>query len=275
MHYTIVFDLDGLVVTAPGKYDQDKVRAMAIEVLGEQWIESLSTTACDYLHLVYPGFYEIFRWLHQLEHEIVFFSSGAEIRNTELVPKLIQRAFGQQAEEVLPNVRIFSGEHCLDTSKYVYMDRQKEYQPQKWFGNLKKVMRDVVVPEERIPYTLLVEDDPSYMAKGEENNMIVLPCTSIYPYAKVMDKFVWRSFHKAYLLCGLLDTIFRTAADRDIPLTAASAHVHGKSVDDAFTWDTFQKMWDELSCYDQGLAILRKYDPNLKYFLEMRQEQAK
>ncbi|MGD9973575.1 MAG: hypothetical protein AB7S77_10970 [Desulfatirhabdiaceae bacterium] len=266
MKYTLVFDLDDTVINVPSKYNLDGILGMAKAVLGEQRADELSLTVMDYTHLVYPGFYEVFRWLRRLDHAICFFSSGIEERNEDLVDKIIKRAFKDNAKAVMSDIKIFSRQHCLDTRRYQNDD---QYQPFHLFGNYKKKLRDIVVTEERLPYTLLIEDDMSYMLKGEEENMIVLPSSSVYATERPGYDSEWQSLHKSYFLCGLLNDIFDTAKTCFISLTKASVWVHTNSETVQITPEALHAIRNHLAYYHKGLAILQEFDPSLKFFVEL------
>lgn len=265
----IVFDIDDLVTCIVYRSEIERVRQQAKELLGEERLEQLSVTVMDHLHLVFPGFYAVFRWLREQGHAFHFFSSGVEERNAALVPELIARAFGAEAEAVMRDVRVFSRQHCFDTSRWELRDQRDQYQPFNLFGNLKKILRDVVVPAEQLPNTLLIEDDPSYMPKGEEENMILLPSSLSYIGYHPGEPEEWKSFHKAYLLCGLLETIFERARARGISLTKASVEVHTNSETEAISPEALRAIRDVLAYYNRGLEILRVYDASLRFFVEL------
>jgi hypothetical protein len=268
MKYTIVFDIDDLLISVVYKDHLERILEQGRELMGEERMARLTVEVMDYPHLVFPGFYEMFLWLRALGHDIYFFSSGVEERNMELVPKLIQAAFGDEAETVMRDVRVFSRQHCFDTNTVFPREDRDRYMPFKWFGNYKKIMKNVVVAEDRLANTLLIEDDPSYMPKGEEENMILLPSHYTYLSERPGDDSEWKSFHKAYLLAGLLQRMFDRAAAAGIPLSKAAVQVQTKSETEAISPEALRGVRDELAYYDEGLAILRQFDPDLRFFAE-------
>lgn len=266
MPFTIVFDLDELIVNMPLGSSLESELQRATTLLGEQRMEQLTLVVKECTYLVYPGFYEVFRWLHQKSHAIYFFSSGLEIRNVELVSILINKAFGNMSDIIMQYVKIFSRNHCLDTRN---VDDNEQYHSFNMYGNYKKILKNVVVSEENLPYTLLVEDDPTYMMRGEEENMIFLPSPYTYAPSNSSDKPTWRSLHKAYLLCGILDTIFNMALKEEIPLTKASVQVHTNSVNGSITLESMREIRYNDTYYEKGLSILRSFNSDLQFFGRM------
>ena len=267
MTFTIVFDLDELIVNMQlGKSPETELQR-AKTLLGEQFMEQLTLVAMGCTYLVYPGFYEVFRWLHHQCHAIYFFSSGLEKRNIELVSSLMNRSFGNESDIIMENIEIFSRHHCLDLRN---VEDDDQYQPFSLFGNYKKVLQNVVVPDEKIQYTLLIEDDPTYMMKGEEENMILLPSSFAYVPANQNDKSTLLSLHKSYLLCGILDCIFSKALTKRITLTKASVQVHTNSENGKITLDALREIRNNAAYYERGLSILRSFNPDLQFFEKMK-----
>jgi hypothetical protein len=267
MTFTIVFDLDELIIsTQLGKsLESELQRAKAL--LGEQCMEQLTLVAMGCTYLVYPGFYEVFRWLHHQRHAIYFFSSGLEKRNMELVSSLMNRSFGNASDMIMENMKIFSRHHCLDLRN---IDDDDQYHPFSLFGNYKKVLRNVVVPDEKLPYTLLIEDDPTYMMKGEEENMILLPSCFAYVPVNQNDKSTFLSLHKSYLLCGILDCIFSNTLTNGITLTKSSVQVHTNSENGKITLEALREIRNNAAYYERGLSILRSFNPALQFFGKMK-----
>jgi len=178
---------------------------------------------------------------------------------------MIERAFGDQAPEVLPKVGIFSRPHCIDTTM---LPRDKETRRQYqslFYGQRKTKLDGVVVTREELPNTLLIEDDTSYMVPGEEENLIALP--SYYDYlGDDWNNRRWRSLHKAYLLAGLLDEIFTMAEAQQIPLTRAAMYLRGWSKDQPLTEEMFHATCWKSDYFTPGLKLLQRYDPSLRFY---------
>lgn len=261
---TLVFDLDDTVATMID-YRVENQLAAAEKAFGPALYAELNLMAMERIHLVFPGFYALFRWLYGRGCRLCFFSNAVEQRNIELVGGMIQRAFGDQAPEVLPKVGIFSRPHCIDTTM---LPRDKETRSQYqslFYGQRKKKLEGVVVTREELPNTLLIEDDTSYMVTGEEENLIALP--SYYDYlGDDWNNRRWRSLHKAYLLAGLLNEIFTMAEAQQIPLTRAAMYLRGWSEGQPLTEEMFYATCWKPDYFTPGLKILQRYDPSLKFY---------
>ena len=176
--WTVVFDLDGSLETPYfNKDDSRKVRAWMEKHPCGNSFDRLYAEVMDGLpHFLLNGALELLRWVHDKGFEIVFFSNAVEERNRELCPIIMERAFGKGKE---PAYRVLSRGDCVDTTRM--NDKQRKALQGLWHGNYKKKLADVVVPTRSLSNTLMIEDDNSYAARGEERNFVY----GVYGYQEI------------------------------------------------------------------------------------------
>lgn len=277
---TIVFDLDGSLETPYfEKRSSRKVKAwMEKHPAGSSFDRMYTEVMADKLpHFFFNGTFELLRWVHDHGFKIVFFSNAVEERNRELCPILMERAF---AGMKVPKYRILSRGDCIDTRRF---DEKKNAAYQGlWHGNFKKKLADVVVPSEDLPNTLMIEDDNSYAARGEEQNFVYGVyggCAKEFIVDPKLSKRRGHDFHLPFYFCGLLKRIVSYADDSGVSLVDAAVQVqYGDYLLD-FPRDSERRrgsnglMLDPPSppmhdfwVYRDGLKELRTYNPDLKFW---------
>jgi hypothetical protein len=260
-----VFDIDGAIAIAVD-YQPEKVEKGVKEKFGEAFYDKYCLSACNYPHYIFPGYYAFFKWLHDQGGKIIFFSSGVELRNVELTEKLMRLSFGDD----FPNVeyKVFSRQHCIDTtSLYPYEETQEKYQSF-FYGQKKKKLGGIVVPEAEMSNSLLIDDDTSYMVKGEEFNFVYVRAISDYlPYGRDNEAFI--HFHKAYYLTGLLSTMFELMDKEGISLMEAAKRVQIDAEGAELSRNFYYPSTKRTAFYTKGLAILQQIDPSLQFYYDM------
>lgn len=279
---TIVFDLDGTLETPYYSEDQapkviDWVKDHPCGCDYEQLHVSLEACGKVLPHFILPGVFELLRWVHDHGFEIVFFSNAVVERNKALCPILMERAFGGDA---IPPYRIFSREDCVDTQ---HMEEEKRLlYDGLWHGNYKKKLAGVVVPEEDLPDTLMVEDDNSYACRGEEQNFVYGVyggSAANYLNKPELSSSRGHDFHLPFYFCGMLKRIVDCAEKEGISLVDASRKVQYEDDGHIFPSDGCHRTnlsgkhvevpmppRDEYRVYLDGLNELRKYNPDLKFW---------
>ena len=164
--------------------------------------------------------------------------------------------------------KVFSLQHCIDTTHFRGDDKDK-YQSY-FYGNRKKKLSGIVVPEEEISKSLLVDDDNSYMTAGEEYNFIYLKYCYQYlvhqQYDKVQGFF---TFHSAYYLAGLFSKIFDYRDEKKCSLTEAAKFVQIDSEGKELSGNFYYPGISNPDYYSKGLSILSEFDSTLKYYYEL------
>lgn len=260
MDCTLVFDIDGVLADVVS-WDPDRVLGRATELWGEDHVRDHTFMVMDYPHLIYPGMFALWAWLHRRGARIAVFSSGVRERNEALIAAFSARAF--QGEEA-PSIPVFSREDCLDTES-LPPEEEPAWQGL-WHGLRKKVLARVVPPE-RLPSTLLVEDDRSYAAAGEESHVIQVPS---YHSPVPFDRrgWTWRSVYKAFYVAGLLETIRQVVEERGCTWAQGALHVQvereGATLDPRFNFPSRERR----TYHDLGLPLLQEVDPTLLFHYE-------
>lgn len=245
-------------------YNEEEVIEKIDKDLGEDFRRNHSIVAYNYTHMVFPGFYALFRWIYGRGDSIYFFSSGIEERNIELVNKLMKKSFADEAEKVIPNIKVFSRHHCIDT-RHMSEEEGKKYQPDRLYGQRKKKLEGIVVAKEELPYTLLIDDDSSYKVRGEEENLFYVQGTMDY-YTGRRGKEEFRSFHKAYYIRGILEKIIHLADKKNINLTKAATMFEMEFVPYKESRQ-FDSLYEAMIPYfESGLVFLQALDPELKFY---------
>lgn len=268
----IVFDIDGTIAIEMS-YDSEARIQPYHDDYGAEFIERHTISAMNYPHLIYPGYYALLRWLHQQGWAIDFFSSGVEKRNRELADELMSRSFG--FESVTIDYRVFSRQHAVDTDLLRMRNedgRNGDIYQSYFYGQRKKKLVDVVVPESAVSHTLLVDDDTSYMTAGEEKNMISLYYSHQYPRKHYKADSYSKSFqamHNAYYQAGILEAITVRADREQLPLTEAAYQVQVTDFGVELNKDLYiYPSLNQMSFYEKGLELLKTIEPELKFYLE-------
>jgi hypothetical protein len=260
-----VFDIDGAMAIAVD-YQPEKEEKAVKDKFGDEFFKKHCLEALKYPHYIFPGYYALFEWLVNSGGKIFFFSSGIEGRNVELAEKMMKMSFGEN----VPEYKVFSRQHCIDTSSYSMQEEEKEKYQSFFYGQRKKKLGGIVVPEEEVPNSLLIEDDTSYMVKGEEYNLISLrychEYTQEHAYTKEDGFF---AFHRAYYLAGLFSKIFEVRESQNITLVEAAKFVQIDSENGVLSRDFYYPVNKKVEYYIKGLEILQRFDPELKFYYDI------
>lgn len=266
MKLNVIFDIDSCMAYAI-KYEFKKGIKKVEEQLGKELADDLIIIAYEYPHCIFPGFYALWEWLHLQGAKIMVFSTGIKERNVELIEKFAKRSFRNIKEEDRPEIKVFSREDTFDTEKFKHEDRHK-YQSC-WFGNLKKQLSGVVVSEEDLPYSLLVDDDYSYTAVNEERNMIYVSSEfHYYPESSYIDDREFQAFHKAYYICGLLKKIMAVVDEKKLTPMMAAEYVQATMEGEKIGKEFFFPGRNRMEYYTEGLKTLQAIDPTLKFYFK-------
>ena len=280
--WTVVFDLDGSLETPYfDKKDSEKVKAwMGKHPCGNTFDRMYAEVMDGLPHFFLNGALELLRWVHDRGFEIVFFSNAVEERNRELCPIIMERAFGKGKE---PSYRVLSRGDCVDTTRM--HDGEDKALQGLWRGNYKKKLTGIVVPEERLADTLMIEDDNSYAAKGEERNFvygIYGGNANLFISDPLLSKGRGQDFHLPFYFCGMLKRIVAYATKANVSLAEAAVQVQYAdrgymfpSDGECFVHSSGGRVdiprppQDEFRIFVEGLRELRAYNPELAFWGEV------
>ena len=263
----IVFDIDDTIVWHTLSL-KDKEVLDYQKVCGTKFLNRHAVWVDPLHYVIFPGFLALFRWLNDLNVPFSFFSAARAERNEQLVPLLMKKAFPKRYEEILKDVRIFSRHHCIETTG---MSREENAKLQCFLSGMrKKKLAGVVCTEEELPHTLLIEDDYSYMVKGEEKNFVPVQF-GVRFYSEEENSFQRNNFlhlHQAYYLCGLFMLIFDLALRKNLPVREAAWEIQVAQSLEPFVHGFRYQRLDQMELYWLGLSVLRQYDPQLRFYLK-------
>lgn len=279
---TVVFDLDGALETPYYRgHHVPKVQAwMKNHPTGyvyDQLYVMIKACKEDMPHLIFPGTFELLRWVHDRGFDIVFFSNAVAERNAKLCPILMERAFGKDG---IPPYRILSREDCVNT-EYMRDEKNAAYQGL-WRGNYKKKLAGVVVPDADVPDTIMIEDDNSYACRFEERNFVYGVyggCAAEFFNEMKFSRCQGLDFHLPFYFCGMLKRITDCAEREHVPLAEASVKVQYAAYGLKFPADGIGheevkksgvRIPDppnrEFKAYVEGLRELRQYNGGLRFW---------
>jgi len=264
-----IFDIDGTLGTVIEENFGEPLSKIE-EDYGFDFVNEHKIEAYNFPYFIYPGTYAILQWLEEKGNLFVF-SSGIKARNEEFVSRLIQKSFPQRYEEVFAKIKIFSREDCINTEDFLDGDKYQGF----FSGHYKKALTNIIVPEEEISQTILIDDDESYAVKGEEENILKV-CFS-YSLCKKNEKFLEGTFysvHKMFFMAGILSKAFDLVAEKKISLREAVFYLQTEGIGRNFYQEKRRqlKAWDYREYYDLGLEVLKKYDSTLKYCFDFSSE---
>lgn len=286
MRGTVVFDLDGTLETPylEKPEDVEAVRKYVVAKYGAAMFDRMFTTVLGGMpHFFLNGALELLRWCHDQGLQIVFFSNAVRSRNEDLCPILMERAFSGVA---VPGYRLFSRPDCIDRS---HGECDKDEIDGLWGGGYKKKLAGVVVPEDKVGDTLMIEDDSSYACKGEERNFIYGEyggSANEYLLYEALGKGHGNgtrvlSFHLPFWFCGMIKRTLAIAGMEKLSLADAAVHalyadkagefpVDGEYPEDMKGWESREKIprppVRDFEVYKEGLVELRTINPDLKFW---------
>ncbi len=276
---TVVFDIDGVVACAPAREGRDREAQVVNNVtsrFGEEFVKAHSIEIQGYLHLLYPGIVEFMRWLFRRDVKIHFYSTGARIRNEELVPKIVGMALdgetGRSASDALKDIRIVSREDIAEQKRrneWIGIPESTVYG-----GNYHKMLCPGIVDFRGLPNTLLIDDDASYMAFGEEYNFVGgkyyefffegnadrnSPCTD--------SQFI--ELCRVFMFAGVVRKIFDIVDETpSLSVVDASEIVqYGRGPERYYPEDHtyFANIYNDFSFYETGLETLKTVNPCIEF----------
>ena len=215
----------------------------------------------DVENVLTPGCLEFLCFL--FDHERVrpaFFSAGVRARNLDLAERVVQLAIDAGGDpQWKQRYDVYSREDCFDTERLGRrQDREicDQFQPPRYFGNLKKDLRmihygreayhkmfletlddpSVLLPnpekdEAILANLILVEEDSSYLFPGQEKNVLLSPTYQHpYPYAVNYEgddvpeppaQDSWKDRFKPantmFYAAGVLDRVFELSDSMTLP----------------------------------------------------------
>ena len=212
------------------------------------------------------------------DNDLIFFSSGAKERNEDIIPKMLERVLERDPTEYMRNnVKIFSREHTIDTTEMSYAEKEK-FQPKGMWGQKKKDLT-VAVGSEKLKYTLLIDDDETYIIPGQEKNLLRIDgksavynlynCIKISQDQKILLENIpqyesFRTFNKLFYAAGVLRDVCDTYSKVDRDLVDIMWDNHGFKVEPK---DSGYELVKRFELYQSGLELLGEINSDVGFLM--------
>lgn len=191
---------------------------------------------------------------------------------------MLARVLERDPTEYLKNnVKIFSREHTIDTKVLSRAEKEK-LQPKGMCGHKKKDLTIAVGPD-KLKYTLLIDDDKSFIVLGQEKNLLIIngnsaiydlsKCKKIPQDRKILDKNIsefdsFPTFNKLFYAAGVLRDVCDTYSRVDRDLIDIMWDDHGFKVEPKSSGNDYKvsfqshELLNRLELYQSGLEVLRE-----------------
>lgn len=245
---------------------------------------SLCCGASKVRFIVYPGMFELWRWLRGKGHSCMFFGSGAVDREDDFARRFMKEVVAGErgskrctGKDLRNKMRVLSGCFMVDTHWNKRWNLKSPYHDQ--FASVfpwrrRKPLENLVCTRAELPYTLLVDACRGFAAKGELGNYVAVPhdpSLDVDPYdrdwteeepeaAPKTEMDGYRDMFKSCYLAGFFRKMFEEMeANR---LTAVEAAK--KLQIDAFTANELTEDFDfpllkENEFYRTGFEIIKEH----------------
>lgn len=244
----LFFDIDGTLATSypPHRFET----ADHIDYYLES--KTLHIINRPYPHILHPGAVELLQYVVKNFETVSFFSSATITRNEPFVQHFLIFALGPEKYEMLKNtIKIYSRDHMEEFNK------------------------DLSTFTADLDQAILIDDKPHMAAKGQKRNLLIThgadesdflamhfhTQNDRYMQNRVSVNTILRVNHVFYvagLLKRVLESKSKSIADRLYNLQ------YTLSEDNKFEHDA--EMHNDISIYQEGLAELRKFNPQLTFF---------
>lgn len=255
----VILDIDGVLVSRNDTVKDTTPVSLYLESQGTTLFPTPSQTP----YYVFPGVLELIRFLASRDDvDFGFFSAGHKHRNKNLFDQLLLAALGETG---LKKPEFFP--HLLSRDDMVFEEditgksiRRK---------NLHKIVH--LNDHKQLGYTILVDDQVSNAASGQEHNMLRSPKVAWSDFCNLHDfelldtpkgwehPFMGHLNH-IYYITGVLIECLEKAPEMPATEVLRPLHFDQQETPDFFTQTMKQKHW-----YDKGLACLQQLNPDLNF----------
>lgn len=298
---TIVLDIDETLAagyqvfqsTSKYKFIQFfKDRGLFWEIkIKDKEIDEAESNYHHLYHCIHPAVPAFIKALFAIQNaQIVFYSSGDKRRNLPLVEYLLRISLGDAGwEQVKSQVRIYSKGDMI-WSERLEQQRTLEHPYNKnFYGEFKKDLLTVVA-EQELDWTVVIDDDHSYIVPDQAKNLLKLPALNKMSYAEfewgdrddrqssiddVGDEYgrTIGRLNNIYYAMGLLLRALELTQLKNISLKDALFFIQYHKIKTTLTKtqqeislkDCYYKIFRNKIYYETGLAYLKQYQPDLDY----------
>jgi hypothetical protein len=218
-------------------------------------------------HYLYHGALEFIRYLHDIStFPLTYYSAGDPERNSEFATELMSRALGRTQA----NIRPFKPCDQLIDSK---MNREMQANIENGAGHRKKDLSLSISehPELVLSDVIFIDDDPSYVLKGQETNLLKVlehhaHIDAIGVELDYRNPDVFYSLNRIFYITGVLSLAINNARKDNLPITEALAKLQLDQTNSPWTYKDNLRKTENF--YNIGLNVLRQYNVNLKFLEE-------
>jgi len=280
----VVFDLDCLLISdiCPVNSDFRDIDKILLNIGEESVVES-----CGYYFYLYNGWKELLKYVMELsDNNLLFFSSGAQERNEDIIPKMLARVLERDPTEYMrDHVKIFSRHHTIDTTMLSEAEGRK-LQPVGMYGQKKKDLT-VLATAEEMKYTLLIDDDESYAVTGQEKNLLRVDGQSAAMYLENCIKMssnhedllrkaienevdALYTLNKLFYAAGVLRDVCEKYSRVDRDLVDIVWDDHGFNCSDNKSKSASYKLLRRFELFQSGLELLKEINSDVCFLLPPR-----
>lgn len=263
----IAFDIDD---TLASKVERESFRTdkSYIKLAKEQFPEHIIPITLNeeiYDHVLSPGAIEAVQYLLKAGCRLALYSNGIDERNQKFKTELLKRALSPgDFKKYEDQVKVFSREkHFLSSTE----DRQPELRSTR--GNQKKDLNFVIdaFAESGIQLSLdqiiLVDDDLSWMLKGQEKNFLKVPaCCDIDMRESLSILLNRNNINHIFYAIGLVSTILKS--DKPLDTLFNLQFRDPKEGSWSKNKEYYYDLNDEMQYYQIGLEALRTVNKDLQ-----------
>lgn len=159
----------------------------------------------NYPHVFIPYLRVLFDYLLEKGVRIAFFCTAVEERNPAVIPTLLTSFWGRKKFEALKA----KGQFAMFSRDDLRPSHEGEE------GMNKKDLKIVIREGESLVDTILVEDDPSYTASGQEPCLVII---DLCRWIQLKDKNNTDPVDSVYYMIGVFKTYFENSQYNKLPL---------------------------------------------------------
>lgn len=263
----IVLDIDDVLAT--GFHNSDIQKLLKDHPYLKEFADKNLLINAVLPHMIHPGAMELIQWIFQIPNvKVSFFSSGDETRNTTFVKELLTRALGDRFDKIKDNVGVFSRQHFVVSKEEEINNQFKLF---KLYYGAKKKDLSKILSADNLDNAILIDDDSSYIASGQERNVMVVPGSDEYPFYNFhrdaqefpdcMGKYILPMNHIFYI-AGMLSRILGLKSHC---LADNLFGLQYKSNADG-TYERDRGIHSEHQFYLDGLSELQNVNPKLEFY---------
>lgn len=246
-HIQFVLDIDDTL--AKQFYDANDAELKSSSYI--QWFKD-NNLLIDALkpHILHPGVIEFMQFLFEIPNaRVCFFSSSDKERNHKFVAELLKRSHPNDYNSLLKTVAVYSRPDLV---------LPENHGSSHFFGIKKKDLHIVLKQGERLENTILIEDDLSYVAVGQEKNVLFTSCHSFFHEAVNWNPDCFYAANHIFYITGLLIAALKKGRNN------LASHIY--AINPQYSEEL--TLYSNPGYFMDGLNELRRYNQNLNFYCQ-------